>query len=84
VTGDTRRALALRSRYPDAVAEAMEGVGVYRAATAARVPFAELRTISNQVGPRNTDQWQIGTALASLTVAFDALLFQPVTSGVRT
>jgi futalosine hydrolase len=80
VTSSAARAAVLRSRHPDAVAEAMEGVGVYRAAEAARVPFAELRTISNQVGRRNTDEWRIGDALAALTISFKALLSEPLST----
>ena len=38
-------------RCPDAVAEAMEGAGVLAAARIHGVAFAEVRTISNLVGP---------------------------------
>jgi futalosine hydrolase len=81
VTGSAKRAAALCARYPDAVAEGMEGVGVYRAALAGRVPFTELRAISNRVGPRNTDEWRIGDALISLSNAFDAVLSEPLKAG---
>lgn len=77
VTGTAERAEELRRAHPDAVAEAMEGVGVYLAASRAGVPFAEVRTISNRVGPRDTEQWQIGSALKSLTAAFYAVLHDP-------
>ncbi|SHH25538.1 futalosine hydrolase [Jatrophihabitans endophyticus] len=66
VTGTAERAAALARRYPDAVAEAMEGAGVAIAATHAGVPFAELRTISNAVGPRDRAAWRIEDALAAL------------------
>jgi futalosine hydrolase len=66
VTGTAATADALVARHPDAVAEAMEGAGVAAAATAAGVPFAELRAISNLVGPRDRDAWQIPAALAAL------------------
>ena len=73
VTGTASSTRALRDRYPDAVAEGMEGFGVASAAAGAGVPFAELRTISNPVGPRDRDAWRIGDALAALTAAGRAL-----------
>lgn len=73
VTGTATSTDALRKRYPDAVAEAMEGFGVASAAAGAGVPFVELRTISNPVGPRDRGAWRIGDALAALTTAARAL-----------
>lgn len=69
VTGTADTARVLRERHPDAVAEAMEGYGVAVAATAAGLPFAELRTISNPIGPRDRAAWRIGEAFAALTAA---------------
>lgn len=66
VTGTAERATVLRRRHPGAVAEAMEGFGVATAAAQAGLPFAELRTISNAVGPRDRDAWRISDALAAL------------------
>ena len=73
VTGTAARAAALRTRYPDAVAEAMEGFGVAVAAAGAGLPFAELRTISNPIGPRDRAAWRIPDALAALRSAAIAL-----------
>ncbi|WP_372441606.1 futalosine hydrolase [Plantactinospora mayteni] len=70
VTGTATTTAALLARYPDAVAEAMEGYGVATAAVAAGLPFAELRTISNPIGPRDRSAWRIGDAFAALTAAF--------------
>ena len=83
VTGSQARADQLHASHPDAVAEAMEGVGVYQAAARAGTAFAELRAISNRVGPRNSDDWRIADVLAALTSAFDVLLAAPLTLGVR-
>ena len=69
VTGTTETARELADRYPAAAAEAMEGYGVAVAAAAAGCPFAELRTISNPIGPRDRDAWRIADALAALTHA---------------
>lgn len=72
VTGTAQGTAALVRRHPDAVAEAMEGYGVACAAQGAGLPFAELRTISNAVGPRDRAAWRIGDALAALTGAASA------------
>jgi futalosine hydrolase len=69
VTGTAERAAVLRERHPDAVAEAMEGFGVATAARQAGVAFAELRTISNPIGPRDPAAWRIAGALAALQQA---------------
>lgn len=78
VTGTQQRADQLLARHPDAVAEGMEGVGVCLAAARAGVPFAELRTIANPVGPRDRESWRVADALAALSSAFDRLLAQPL------
>ena len=44
----------------------MEGFGVATACALAGVPFAEVRAISNAVGPRDRGAWRIGEALAAL------------------
>lgn len=73
VTGTAATAAALRARYPDAVAEAMEGFGVATAAALHGVPFVEVRAISNLVGPRDRPSWRIPEALQALTEAFTAI-----------
>ncbi|WP_428953982.1 futalosine hydrolase [Streptomyces sp. cg35] len=70
VTGTADRAALLAQRHPGAVAEAMEGFGVAEAAAAHDVPVAEIRAVSNAVGPRDRAAWRIGDALAALTDAF--------------
>jgi futalosine hydrolase len=80
VTGTAASATALAHRHPDAFAEAMEGYGAACGALTAGVPFAELRTISNSVGPRDRAQWRIGEALDALTAAARALGAGPARS----
>ena len=74
VTGTTGTAARLRAAYPDAIGEAMEGFGVGAAAARAGVPFLEVRTVSNVVGPRQRDAWDITGALSRLTDVAGALL----------
>ncbi|WCN82001.1 futalosine hydrolase [Micromonospora sp. LH3U1] len=73
VTGTSASTEELRRRHPEAVAEAMEGYGVAVAAAQAGVPFAELRTISNPIGPRDRNAWRLREALTALTTAAPAL-----------
>jgi futalosine hydrolase len=73
VTGTAATAAALSGRFPDAIAEGMEGAGVAAAATAHGVPFAEIRAISNLIGPRDRDAWEIPLALESLGRAVAAV-----------
>jgi futalosine hydrolase len=71
VTGTAATAERLATLFPAAVAEAMEGFGV--AVAAGGVPFAELRTISNPVGPRDRAAWRLKEAFAALSTASGAL-----------
>jgi futalosine hydrolase len=73
VTGTAEGVAALVSRWPMAVAEAMEGFGVATAASQAGAPHTEIRTVSNVVGPRDRAAWRVHEALAALTEAAAAL-----------
>jgi futalosine hydrolase len=73
VTGTAESAERLAARHPDAVAEAMEGYGVAVAAAQAGLPFAELRAVSNPIGPRDRGAWRIRAAFDALTAAAVAL-----------
>jgi futalosine hydrolase len=73
VTGTAATTEALAARFPAAVAEAMEGFGVATAAAGAGLPFVELRTISNPIGPRDRAAWRLNEALTALSTASRAL-----------
>jgi futalosine hydrolase len=73
VTGTAETAARLAAAHPAAVAEAMEGHGVASAAATAGLPFIEIRTISNPIGPRDRAAWRLPAALAALTSAATAL-----------
>jgi futalosine hydrolase len=81
VTGTAASADDLRGRFPDAVAEGMEGAGVAAAATLHGVPFAEVRAISNPVGPREREAWRIPDALSALGRAVAAITAVPLELG---
>ncbi len=72
VTGSQRSLERIGRRYPEAVAEAMEGAGVAHAAALHGVPALEIRGISNTVEAyRNRDAWRIGAALTGLHRALE-------------
>jgi futalosine hydrolase len=73
VTGTAATTARLAARFPAAAAEAMEGYGVAAAAAQAGVPFAEFRTISNLIGPRDRESWRLPEALAALAKAAASL-----------
>ena len=63
-----------RALFPDAVAEDMEGFAVALACRVAEVPVAIVRGISNAVGGRRFDRWEIPEALdAAYLVAPDLM-----------
>jgi len=72
-TGTDERARSLHERFPDALAEGMEGAGVAAAAACFGVPYAEVRSISNLVGRRDRGSWRIELALSALAEAMSAI-----------
>lgn len=72
VTGTLATAKTLHRRFADAVAEGMEGAGVAAAAQRHGVAFGEIRAVSNPVGPRDRDAWQVPAALEALGRAIAA------------
>ncbi len=65
MTGTDARADELFARH-GAVAEAMEAAGMAEAATRFSVPVMEVRTMSNLVGDRDREVWQLEPALLRL------------------
>src|SRR5439155_15243049 len=54
-----------RARFPDALAEDMEGFGVALACRLAGVPLSIVRGVSNVAGERDPARWRIPAALAA-------------------
>ncbi|WP_368505833.1 futalosine hydrolase [Alkalihalophilus sp. As8PL] len=69
VTGTKETTDQLMNRFPDAVAEGMEGFGVATAALKCGIPVLEIRSISNTIGPRDRESWKIKEALIELEEA---------------
>jgi futalosine hydrolase len=68
---------ARRERFPDVVAEDMEGFSVAMACLFAAIPVQIVRGISNQVGDRDLSNWQIDTALATAAKLASEVLSHP-------
>ena len=77
MTGTDRRAAELAAAHPAALAEAMEGYGVAWAASAAGLPWVEVRAVSNLIGRRDRSTWNIPAAFSALRAALDALAAAP-------
>ena len=56
----------LKQQYPYGQIESMEGAAVFYACLYAAVPFAQLRSISNWVEPRNRANWKLDEAITNL------------------
>lgn len=69
-----RQAEQRQQRYPEAIAEEMEGFGVAMACQLAGVPLRIVRGISNHAGNRNLAQWQIEESLAAAAELAAALI----------
>ena len=64
-------------QYPGVVAEDMEGFAVALACRLAGVPLAIARGISNEVGDRDFERWQIPEALNAAWLIVSDLLCRP-------
>ena len=56
----------IRAKYPDVQVESMEGAAFFYACLLSGVPFAEIRSISNRVEPRNRAAGDLPLAIRNL------------------
>lgn len=66
VHGEAHSIEQLRAKYPEAEVESMEGAAFFYACLSHRLPFLEIRSISNYVEPRNRDNWNLPLAIEEL------------------
>ncbi|MEL6106538.1 MAG: futalosine hydrolase [Planctomycetota bacterium] len=64
-------------RFPDAVAEDMEGYAVALACRSADLPLSIVRGLSNEVGQRDRSTWRIHEALVSTAQLIQSITEQP-------
>ncbi|MDX9947438.1 MAG: futalosine hydrolase [Bacteroidales bacterium] len=58
--------------HPDI--ETMEGAAFFYVCSREKIPFMSLRAVSNMVEPRDREKWNIGLALANLSVKLNEIL----------
>ena len=68
VHGSERTIAAIAARF-DPQVESMEGAAFMSACLIHKVPFAQVRAVSNLVEPRNRDAWKIAEAIHNLNVS---------------
>jgi futalosine hydrolase len=68
VHGCARTIAAIAERFNPQV-ESMEGAAFMSACLIHKVPFAQVRAVSNLVEPRNRDAWKMGEAIRNLSVS---------------
>ena len=72
-TGSLPTIARLSEKYhPDI--ETMEGAAFFYVCSRERIPFMALRAVSNMVEPRDREKWNIGLALANLSVKLNEIL----------
>ena len=86
VTGDVDAGAALQRAF-DVSVESMEGAAVAQLSDRLGVPFAELRGVSNLVGERDKQRWDVRGAVRASCAAARALLAawdeHPATQAIR-
>ncbi|RYE26109.1 MAG: futalosine hydrolase [Sphingobacteriales bacterium] len=65
VSGNERTIVRLSETY-NCTIESMEGAAFHYVCIMEQVPFAQVRSISNYIEPRDRSKWQIGKAVKSL------------------
>jgi futalosine hydrolase len=54
--------------------ESMEGAALHYVALSEKIPFIQIRSVSNIAGERNKDNWKMGLAIANLNAQLNRIL----------
>lgn len=76
VHGSESGIACMKTLWPQAQIESMEGAAVFLAAHRAGIPCLQFRAISNNVEPRNKDAWDIPFALKNLSLFIENIIEQ--------
>lgn len=74
VHGSPASIAAIQAKYPDAQLESMEGAAFFYACLLAKIPFLEIRSISNYVEARDREKWNLPLAINNLNRTLIAML----------
>ena len=58
----------------DPVTESMEGAALHYVCLMEKVPFVQIRAISNQIGERNKKKWDMNDSIANLNVSLATII----------
>lgn len=75
VSTNKNRIELLKEKYGAAI-ESMEGAALHYIALKNKIPFLQIRAISNAVGERDKQQWKIKEAIAALNNTMKKILHQ--------
>ncbi len=75
ISTNSKRILQLQEKYHPII-ESMEGAALHYVCTDLRVPFLQLRSISNYIGERDKTKWQIQEAIENLNETLVAMLYK--------
>ena len=75
VSTNQQRIKQLQAKY-NPIIESMEGAALHYVCTDLKVPFLQLRSISNYIGERDKSKWQMKEAIANLNETLIILLQQ--------
>jgi futalosine hydrolase len=73
ITTSPNRISQLRHKYSPSI-ESMEGAALHYVCLQQNIPFIQLRTISNYVGERNKEKWQMKAAIQNLSAPLVQIL----------
>lgn len=74
-SGEKAQIEQLRTTF-NADIESMEGAGFFYVCLRKKIPFLQIRAISNLVEPRNAENWQVMTAISKLSDALKIIVFE--------
>lgn len=75
VHGQSHSIAAIRKRYPGVQVESMEGAALFYGCILEKIPFFQIRAISNYVEPRNREKWEMEKAIQNLNEVMVDFLF---------
>ena len=73
VTDDRSKIKQLQSKF-SADIETMEGAALHYICLQKKIPFLQIRSISNEVGERNKENWKIKEALENLNISLNKII----------
>ncbi len=74
IESNKARIKVLKSAFPDALIESMEGAVVFELSNHLQIPAISLKAVSNYVGERDKSKWDFKTSISNLHMVTNDLL----------